>query len=209
MSSTAPAITPIETNYKGYRFRSRLEARWAVFFEKRGLRWEYEPEGFKFEAISYLPDFRVVTGNLTTWYEVKHASSALCPKFTQFSNLLQKAHFSSDSDFINNEARQLNGDPLTVFGELIENKNICPRCGCAPDECDWYDDEVVVYCAYCDSKTPCGGDNPKEQGFFGILFRPHKGVLKVRTLAYEYMLSALRRCAVEARSARFEHGESP
>lgn len=27
----------IETRYKGYRFRSRLEARWAVFFDALGL----------------------------------------------------------------------------------------------------------------------------------------------------------------------------
>jgi hypothetical protein len=39
-------IKPIETHYKGYRFRSRLEARWAVFFDELGLRWEYEREGF-------------------------------------------------------------------------------------------------------------------------------------------------------------------
>ena len=27
------SIKPIETKYNGYRFRSRLEARWAVFFD--------------------------------------------------------------------------------------------------------------------------------------------------------------------------------
>lgn len=39
-------IKAIETVYRGYRFRSRLEARWAVFFDALGLEWEYEPEGF-------------------------------------------------------------------------------------------------------------------------------------------------------------------
>lgn len=48
----------IETKYKGYRFRSRLEARWAVFFDGLGLRWEYEPEGFDLAGADwYLPDF--------------------------------------------------------------------------------------------------------------------------------------------------------
>lgn len=47
----------IETAYKGYRFRSRLEARWAVFFDALGLRWEYEPEGFELPSGRYLPDF--------------------------------------------------------------------------------------------------------------------------------------------------------
>jgi hypothetical protein len=54
-------IRPIETQYKGYRFRSRLEARWAVFFDALGLPWEYEPEGFETPAGRYLPDFRVTS----------------------------------------------------------------------------------------------------------------------------------------------------
>lgn len=50
-------IKPIETQYKGYRFRSRLEARWAVFFDTCGLVWEYEKEGFELPSGRYLPDF--------------------------------------------------------------------------------------------------------------------------------------------------------
>ena len=47
----------IETHYKGYRFRSRLEARWAVFFDALGVKWEYEPEGYELDGVRYLPDF--------------------------------------------------------------------------------------------------------------------------------------------------------
>jgi hypothetical protein len=48
----------IETRYKGYRFRSRLEARWAVFFDAMKVGWEYEKEGFNLgEEGCYLPDF--------------------------------------------------------------------------------------------------------------------------------------------------------
>lgn len=51
-------IKPIETFYNGYRFRSRLEARWAVFFDALGIKYEYEPEGYDLgEAGWYLPDF--------------------------------------------------------------------------------------------------------------------------------------------------------
>lgn len=51
-------IKPIETVYKGYRFRSRLEARWAVFFDAAGIEYEYEIEGFEKEnGMRYLPDF--------------------------------------------------------------------------------------------------------------------------------------------------------
>lgn len=53
-------IKPIETLYKGYRFRSRLEARWAVFLDTLGVKWEYEPEGFELPSgRRYLPDFKV------------------------------------------------------------------------------------------------------------------------------------------------------
>lgn len=60
----------IETRYKGYRFRSRLEARWAVFFDAAGITWEYEPEGFKLDdGTSYLPDFWLP--QVRMWAEVK------------------------------------------------------------------------------------------------------------------------------------------
>lgn len=69
-------IKPIETRYKGYRFRSRLEARWAVFFDALGLNWEYEPEGFDLGCLgSYLPDF--VLPELGMWVEVKGCASKI------------------------------------------------------------------------------------------------------------------------------------
>ena len=53
------SIRPIETQYDGYLFRSRLEARWAVFFKSLGVPYAYEPEGFRRNGVWYLPDFRV------------------------------------------------------------------------------------------------------------------------------------------------------
>ncbi len=50
-------IKAIETRYKGYRFRSRLEARWAVFFDAAEIDWQYEVEGFDLGGRHYLPDF--------------------------------------------------------------------------------------------------------------------------------------------------------
>ena len=53
-------IKAIETVYDGYRFRSKLEATWAVFFNALGVEYEYEPEGFVLpDGSKYLPDFRV------------------------------------------------------------------------------------------------------------------------------------------------------
>lgn len=62
-------IKPIETHYAGCRFRSRLEARWAVFFDKLGIRWEYEPQGYVVKGKPYLPDF--VLPDLKASVEVK------------------------------------------------------------------------------------------------------------------------------------------
>lgn len=60
---------PIETHYNGYRFRSRLEARWAVFFDALGIKYEYELEGFELAGGRYLPDFWFP--ELRLWAEVK------------------------------------------------------------------------------------------------------------------------------------------
>jgi hypothetical protein len=51
------SIKAIDTTYRGYRFRSRLEARWAVFMDAINVRFEYEGEGFAFDGVAYLPDF--------------------------------------------------------------------------------------------------------------------------------------------------------
>ena len=62
-------IKAIETVYNGYRFRSRLEARWAVFFDTLGVTYEYEKEGYDLEGLWYLPDFWLPTAG--AWVEIK------------------------------------------------------------------------------------------------------------------------------------------
>lgn len=47
----------IDTTYRGFRFRSRLEARWAVFMDYINVPFEYEREGYDLGGIFYLPDF--------------------------------------------------------------------------------------------------------------------------------------------------------
>jgi hypothetical protein len=65
------SLQPIETIYKGYRFRSRLEARWAVFFDALGIPYDYEPEGFDLGGIWYLPDFLLTKRQPRIWVEIK------------------------------------------------------------------------------------------------------------------------------------------
>lgn len=67
---------PIETLYKGYRFRSRLEARWAVFFDAIAVEWEYEKQGYDLNGRWYLPDFWVPHPSMKDdgwgfWIEIK------------------------------------------------------------------------------------------------------------------------------------------
>lgn len=65
----------IETVYDGYRFRSRLEARWAVFFNRLGIPFRYEEEGFELpNRMRYLPDFHLLDmpGHYSDiWVEIK------------------------------------------------------------------------------------------------------------------------------------------
>ena len=73
---------PIETIYNGYRFRSRLEARWAVFFDKLKIKYEYENEGYELPSGKrYLPDFYLPT--MDVFVEVKQDES-------EFINNLRK-----------------------------------------------------------------------------------------------------------------------
>lgn len=75
-------VRSIETSYAGCRFRSRLEARYAVFFDALNIAWDYEPQGFEVGGdpsigdcgtgpgpIRYLPDFWLP--DLGLWVEVK------------------------------------------------------------------------------------------------------------------------------------------
>lgn len=84
-------IKAIQTRYAGCHFRSRLEARWAVFFDALGIEWEYEPQGYELEwrlylrpdpPIRYLPDFYLPA--LGLWAEVKGDPSR--PELDQLLN---------------------------------------------------------------------------------------------------------------------------
>jgi hypothetical protein len=69
-------LKPIQTKYKGHFFRSRLEARWAVFFDELGLEWYYELEGYDLGGgLYYLPDFYLP--ELKCWVEIKSPTAVL------------------------------------------------------------------------------------------------------------------------------------
>lgn len=62
-------ISPIETRYRGINFRSRLEAKWAIFFDLLEWPWEYEP----IDLQGYIPDFILPFEHRSILVEVKPA----------------------------------------------------------------------------------------------------------------------------------------
>lgn len=113
-------IKPIETIYKGYRFRSRLEARWAVFFDACGVEWEYEPEGFDLgDGIYYLPDFilynvKVRSFSSNLYIEVKgHVTKEDILKIEKFYEV-----------FSDNGELQSSKKPLLVVGKIPYGQSI-------------------------------------------------------------------------------------
>jgi len=78
-------IKAIQTKYNRRFFRSRLEARWAVFFDALGIQYEHEPEGYDLGSAQYLPDFWLPTFNFDGLFcEVKPLGSHF-PKAEQFA----------------------------------------------------------------------------------------------------------------------------
>lgn len=52
------------TIYRGTRYRSRLEARWAVFFDTLQIPAQYEPTPVRLPSGVYIPDFWLPTNLL-------------------------------------------------------------------------------------------------------------------------------------------------
>lgn len=72
-------MNAIDTYFNGDYFRSRLEAKWAVFFTILGIPYEYEPQEFSDgNGNTYLPDFYLPNVASThaegkkVYIEVKH-----------------------------------------------------------------------------------------------------------------------------------------
>lgn len=92
------SLHAIETRYRGYRFRSRLEARWAVFLDAAGIAWEYEAEGFNLNGTYYLPDFWLPRSK--AFVEIKPADGWLETRTRLTSTLVALADASSTDVFL-------------------------------------------------------------------------------------------------------------
>ena len=118
-------IRPIDTVYNGYRFRSRLEARWAVFFDHCKEKYIYEHEGFRLPSGPYLPDFFFPSRH--GLIEVKPASQ-LPTRCFEFNNFRSSYPISDEfprelmlvfelACFLKCDAVVVYGDPLAVLYE--------------------------------------------------------------------------------------------
>ena len=105
-------IKPIETEYNGYKFRSRLEARWAVFFDALGIEYQYEPEGYEYwdGGYKWLPDFKLTSEN-NLLVEVKGGDDALRDDWEKISMAV---------DWNNTPA----SDGLLILGDIPNPNNI-------------------------------------------------------------------------------------
>ena len=92
----------IETIYNGYRFRSRLEARWAVFFDNLEIAYEYEPQGFVMNSgVQYLPDFYLPSFHC--YFEVKHRPSKIIRNLLPYDDFADAIGTLAYESEVNNE----------------------------------------------------------------------------------------------------------
>ena len=102
--TTEYTIPAIPTLYKGRQYRSRLEARWAAFFDLLTWRHEYEP----FDIHGWIPDFLIYGKNAPVLVEIKPFTS-----LKQFDTAkIEKA--LADTSYCGTEILLLGVAPTTV-----------------------------------------------------------------------------------------------
>lgn len=124
-STQTDIIKAITTEWNGYRFRSRLEARWSVFFDYAGFNYEYEPEGFELGDCFYLPDFWIDSLNL--WVEIKREE----PCHSERSKAFKLAKLLKDNVAI------IWGQPWQLSAEEWETRKY-------PDKWKYYNAEIFI-----------------------------------------------------------------
>lgn len=132
-------IEPIETNYNGYRFRSRLEARWAVFFDSAEIRYEYEPEGYQFSSgEKYLPDFY-----LPDTFDQRGCLVEIKPLYTN-NPIVGHCWFDEENEVVL-------GNEANLMASLINNKITKARYGIVIYGSPWLDNYHIFLCTDKDS----------------------------------------------------------
>jgi hypothetical protein len=82
-------LEALPTEHAGIRFRSRTEARWAVFFEELEITYAYENQEIQLSnGQMYVPDFFLP--ELNAYFEVKPSSEAVVTSECRKSRLLSQ-----------------------------------------------------------------------------------------------------------------------
>jgi hypothetical protein len=80
----------INTHFDNLYFRSRLEARWAVYFKSLGIEYVYEMEGYNFDGFNYLPDFYFPKYDFYGEVKHKHFGDVDAEKWDRFVTNIKK-----------------------------------------------------------------------------------------------------------------------
>jgi hypothetical protein len=120
---------PIETEYLGTKYRSRLEARWSVFFHHAQIQAWYEYEGFALPSGRYLPDFWLP--ELGCFFEVKPEVPLAGSR--EFKLAFELAESSGWRVYVSS-GPPWTDDGLTVFRPdgVVDSPHFfceCPECG--------------------------------------------------------------------------------
>ena len=185
-------IKAIETRYKGYRFRSRLEARWAVFFDALQVEWDYEPEGFDLGSAGwYLPDFYLP--DLDVWIEVKPVP------LERNGTAWTKAEALATSTPILMLAGSIGAYDVTLFcHDMTDSSGGGP--GDFPAEWGWSD--RIGLCALVDGHR-------SDRELCDAQLRVLPWALNITNLPRIDPHLRIIRAVHAARAAQFEHGERP
>lgn len=198
-------IKAIQTEYKGYKFRSRLEARYAVLFDALGLDWEYETEGYELpDGTWYLPDFYIPSKN--SYIEIK-GTKATNEEINKCRMLAEKV---GATDLI------ATGDTKLVWGVFNEITKMCDKLYGRPatlDEKNTALDEAILRADKL-RKVYIFDDGLNGQA---LMCTPNDDleaielnkVFLICYLANTRNLKEIGNAVIAAKQARFEHGETP
>ena len=182
-------VKPIETRYKGFRFRSRLEARWAVFFDTLGVKYEYELEGFSLPSgVAYLPDFFLP--DLQVFVEVKPTEQI------PYVDLKKMIEFALEGD---HQLLLIVGSPTQEQAYVI-NRRTCSSIEEYEADFEGQATEEQMVEAVFESLRDWS------QVQFGVTPLSRRWDLIYKTLP-PYEDHALQEALLKAKQARFEHGE--
>lgn len=82
-----PAVHHADAHYAGHRFRSRLQARWAVFFDALDIRWEYERDAYVLPSGCHQPDFLLHLASGPVWFEARAAKAPIDQRWEELGDV--------------------------------------------------------------------------------------------------------------------------